>query len=250
MACCDALDGDLKSSLTYLAKSIRNSFDDLALLETDSDLSNLRGGKGFEAAVTLVEIAKKLRHELKSESSEDKATELAKLRALSRIVSEDGELASDYAMAAHMAGEYENSLEAWTRQAKLGFKVPTAMYNRGCAYSLLGKHEAAVECLLEAGRIGMSDARLTMLVLNEAGQLVKEIVTAKPLAKSGATVGGTTDTSLRKTQGAHQIDKVAVKEMLKERRSEMLRLKKELEAKSKELESLERKIEQAHLEQR
>jgi beta-lactamase regulating signal transducer with metallopeptidase domain/Flp pilus assembly protein TadD len=156
LACCDALEGKTDSGLQYLAKSIRNGFADGNLLATDTDIDNLRGARAFDAAVGLVDISNQLRASLASEGEGDADQQLSKLYSLTRIASEDGQLASEYAMAIHNSGDYKSSLAAFERQAKLGHNVPTALYNRGCALARLGQTEAAMTALFEAAEKGMS----------------------------------------------------------------------------------------------
>ena len=159
LACCDALEGRVDSGMKNLAKAIRNGFGDENLLASDTDLDNLRGLKGFDSALSLVKISNQLRERIAVE--EDAEKRLSQLHSLSRIASEDGALASEYAMAIHNSGDYKSSLRAFERQVELGHNIPTALYNRGCALARVGETEAAMDALFQAAENGMDYPQVT-----------------------------------------------------------------------------------------
>ncbi|MDF1798115.1 MAG: M56 family metallopeptidase [Planctomycetota bacterium] len=152
LACCDALMGDVQGGLGHLAKAMRMGFDQVDLLKSDGDLDNLRSSRGFDAIVKLTKRAGELREELSRGGSPAERREA--YATLARIVSEDGAVIREYAMAVHNDGDYAASEQLFRRQAELGEAPEVADYNVGCALARQGKTDAAFESLFASVKKG------------------------------------------------------------------------------------------------
>jgi len=155
LACCDALSGDVAAGIQHLVKATQFGFADDELMASDRDLVNLRAAPAFGSALKLCAISAQLRAELAANTGgTERRHEL--LSSLYRVAPSDGVVVSDYAMSAHGQGDFEASAGAFGRQARLGYRAPTALYNLGCAWARLGKLEQAFGALDKAASMGMS----------------------------------------------------------------------------------------------
>lgn len=152
LACCDALMGDVKGGLGHLAKSMRKGFDQADLLETDGDLDNLRGTRGFDAIVKLTKTAAELRAKFDRGGKTEEVLEGYAM--LARICSEDGDVIRTYAMMVHNEGDYAGSEKLFRRQAELGESPEVAYYNVGCAQARQGRTDDAFDSLFTSAKKG------------------------------------------------------------------------------------------------
>ncbi len=158
IACAQALLGQPQESLQSLRSAIELGFDDAEKIQSDSDLFSIHPTTGFAKAIAELngddELAKSLdeAQELINQSQFDEAAGIYQ-----SILEKDPK--NDFACyrlgyALHGAGKLDEATKFHEKATEFPGTKGIAFYNWGCALSLKGEKEAALEKLTEAVKSG------------------------------------------------------------------------------------------------
>ncbi|GEM_PF-5302847 len=143
LACCEALKGNARAALGYLAAAVDAGYTDGDHMKDDKDLSSIRDEKRFEDIVNEANDARVLQNfgavdwdHLLRQSEAEIAKDSTK-----------GGQHLRHGWALLRLGRYNDAMAAFAQQRELGFAPSVASYNIACCQTALGQTDAAIDIL-------------------------------------------------------------------------------------------------------
>lgn len=159
LACVASLRGELEIASQMLDRAVCRGFTNTELMASDPDIEGLRSLADYEKTLKKARKSEALREKLEKYADELSFEDRVKLHGyLAGIATEDGKLQDESGLLLLKAGDYTAGLQAFERQAAVGYEVARANYNMACAYALTGRSDAALDSLGRAVDLGMSYA--------------------------------------------------------------------------------------------
>ncbi len=148
-ACSYALDHQRDKSLTMLASAVDAGWDDVHMLESDSDLESIRGDRRFRQIVDQARSA--------DPDESDKKSADAEFEALRSSRSSDPDAWGEAGVSLMHSGDPSRAVQAFQTQIRLEPSAD-AMYNLACAQALSGAKAEALSSLERAILEGYGNA--------------------------------------------------------------------------------------------
>jgi beta-lactamase regulating signal transducer with metallopeptidase domain len=147
-ACSYALDNQRTRALGALKNALNEGFDQLDLLQKDTDLNSIRNDSRFQLLLDEV---------MKSDVNEPaRRASTRRYDVLKSSNSSDADRWGHVGIDLMRAGETDRAVDAFQRQVKIEGEA-TGIYNMACAYALGGKKDKAFETLEQSINAGYGD---------------------------------------------------------------------------------------------
>jgi tetratricopeptide (TPR) repeat protein len=157
-ACARSLADQREEALVLLEKSLLAGFDDVGLLQRDTDLENVRSEKRYNE---IVRLAEDLSLSLPAGSWDAFSyikhrwrKELPRYQEVAARHPQIGRAWSNFGLAQLRTEDYGGAARAFEKALALGYRKPTTMYNLACAHALASEKDRAFDWLFRALNAG------------------------------------------------------------------------------------------------